>query len=221
LEAAAGHFSFQKTESGTIQIVTITPKRAIRSLGAFTILGLLIAAMTPVSNIMGRRLAVEQAIEPAGAIVVLGAGYIDPGTLREESLRRLARGIELFKQDLAPLIVMLGSTPEVAIRARFARAVGIPQDAIVNIAPTATTQEESIQTSDLLRQRTVHRILLVTESLHMRRAKLVFERSGFEVLPAVSLDSPGLTRPADRLWLSMRIVQEGAALIYYRLAGYI
>jgi uncharacterized SAM-binding protein YcdF (DUF218 family) len=197
------------------------PSRAIRTLGALTIGGLVIAAMTPISNILSRKLAVVEIVEPADAIVILGAGYIDPRILREESLRRLVRGVELYKQNLAPLLVMLGSVPEFELRFKFARTVGVPPDAILNTAPTATTQEEAAQTSALLRQRNLHRIILVTESLHMRRAKLVFEQYGLEVLPAVSLDSPGLIFPLDRLWLSLRIVQESAALLYYRLAGYI
>jgi len=56
----------------------------------------------------------------------------------------------------------------------------------------------------------------------MRRAKLVFEREGLRVQPAVSTDYPSvLMSPYDRLWLTMRIAQEVAGLIYYRLAGYI
>jgi uncharacterized SAM-binding protein YcdF (DUF218 family) len=100
--------------------------------------------------------------------------------------------------------------------------MGIPPEAIIKIETSMTTREESIHTASVLRQRNMHRIILVTESLHMRRAKLVFERSGLEVLPAISTDYPGaILRPGGRLWLAMRLMQESAALVYYRLAGYI
>jgi uncharacterized SAM-binding protein YcdF (DUF218 family) len=104
----------------------------------------------------------------------------------------------------------------------MARALGVPDEAILTLDTTQTTREESIQTADLLRQRKAKRITLITDSLNTRRAKLLFERVGLEVYPAYSADYVvAMTAPRDRLWLSMRVAQESLALIYYRLAGYI
>jgi uncharacterized SAM-binding protein YcdF (DUF218 family) len=100
--------------------------------------------------------------------------------------------------------------------------MGIPPAAILKEETANTTHEESIHISSTLRGRNAARILLVTESLHMRRASQVFERAGLQVQPAASADYPAIVRsPGDRLWLAMRIAQESIALIYYRLAGYI
>src|SRR5262249_19250005 len=111
---------------------------------------------------------------------------------------------------------------EAAVRTEMARALGVPQEAILTLDRPRTTREESIQTADLLRQRNATRITLVTDSLHARRAKPLFERAGLEVYPAYSADYVvAMTSPRNRLWLSMRVVQESLALIYYRLAGYI
>ena len=164
----------------------------------------------------------------ADAIVVLGAGLIHSGILKNESMRRVVRGVELYKENLAPLLIVLGAglpdepnPSEAEVRLRFASAMGVPRDAIITLE-TTTTREESTRTASFLHPRNLHRIILVTESLHMRRAKLVFERAGFEVLPGVSANYPAaLSLPADRLWLAMRVTQESAALLYYRLAGYI
>ena len=130
---------------------------------------------------------------------------------------------------MAPLIVLSGTgradepnPTEAEIRAKLAAAMGIPSEAILKEETANTTREESAHIAAQLRQRNVSRILLVTESLHMRRAKLVFERAGLQVLPAASADySIALVSPGDRLWLAIRIMQESTALIYYRMAGYI
>jgi uncharacterized SAM-binding protein YcdF (DUF218 family) len=142
--------------------------------------------------------------------------------LREESLRRIVRGIELYKQGLAPLLVVLGNSSELELRSRLANNMGVPAAAIRAIETNTTTREEASRTTALLRENNGHRILLVTESLHMRRAKVLFEHEGFKVSPGVSPNyTHGTFFPGDRLWLAMRVVQEFTALIYYRLAGYI
>jgi uncharacterized SAM-binding protein YcdF (DUF218 family) len=201
-------------------------ERIIRGLGLFTLVVFLIASLTPVPNIIAARIQAAEVLQTSDAIVVLGAG-ISKGMLKDDSMRRTIRGIELYKRGLAPLIIFSGDElrnepAEAAVRAEMARALGVPQEAIVTLDRSRTTREESIRTADLLRQRNAKRITLITDSLHTRRAKRLFERVGLEVYPAYSADYVvGITSPLDRLWLSMRVAQESVALIYYRLAGYI
>jgi uncharacterized SAM-binding protein YcdF (DUF218 family) len=130
--------------------------------------------------------------------------------------------MELYKRGLAPVLIVLGNSSEVQIRANLAQSMGIPEPAIRTLEVTTTTRDEAARTAALLRQLDGHSILLVTESLHMRRAKMLFERFGLEVWPAVSNDDAAAAFfPGDRLRLAMRISQEFTALLYYRLAGYI
>jgi uncharacterized SAM-binding protein YcdF (DUF218 family) len=200
----------------------------IRLVGASTIAVFLAVAFTPLSNVVAAKLSAAENLKPADAIIVLGGGLLRNGVLNQESLRRTVRGIELYKQGLAPSLVLLGPAQpdepkptEAEVRANLARAVGIPMDAIIKLETANTTVEESRQSAVLLRPRGVHRIILVTESMHMRRAQSVFERAGFEVLPAISTDYvPIMHTPQDRLWLGMRFLQEATALVYYRFAGY-
>jgi uncharacterized SAM-binding protein YcdF (DUF218 family) len=204
-------------------------ERIIRGLGVLTVAGFLVIVLTPASNMIGRRLAVSPEVLPAGAIVVLGAGVLHGGILDEESMRRFIRGIELYKEGLAPVIVFSGTgrgdeprPTEAEIRVRLATTMGIPSEAIIKEETANTTREESVHIAAQLRRRNISSILLVTESLHMRRARSVFERAGLRVLPATSADySIAAVSPGDRLWLTIRILQESAALIYYRAAGYI
>jgi uncharacterized SAM-binding protein YcdF (DUF218 family) len=193
----------------------------------FTLVVFLIASLTPAPNIIAARIQADEVLQTSDAIVVLGAGTIGKGMLKDDSMRRTIRGIELYKRGLAPLIIFSGDErrnepAEAAVRAEMARALGVPQEAILRLDRTRTTREESIQTADLLRQRNAKRITLITDSMHTRRAKRLFERVGLEVYPAYSADYVvSMTSPRDRLWLSMRVAQESLALIYYRLAGYI
>jgi uncharacterized SAM-binding protein YcdF (DUF218 family) len=205
-------------------------ERSIRYLGVLTLGAFLITVMTPLSNAVGRRLAViSDHLQPADAIVVLGSGIWGNETMDTESMRRALAGIQFYKRGLAPILVFSGGgrspgteTTEAELRAKLAETMGILPDSIVKVETAHTTFQESTHIFSALRPRGAERILLVTDSLHMRRAVRVFEHAGFRVQPAVSVDYPSaLSSSQDRLWLAMRIAQESTAIIYYRLAGYI
>ena len=68
-------------------------ERVIRGFGVFMLMLFVLVAVTPVTRVMSNQLAVPEAVHSSDAIVVLGAGLIHAGQLREESLRRIVRGI--------------------------------------------------------------------------------------------------------------------------------
>ena len=202
----------------------------VRGLGIVTVTIFIIIALTPAGNAIGRRFGVAAGqLKRADAIVVLGAGLMQNGVLSEQSMRRATAGIALFRRDLAPLLVLSGpgradaaDSSEAGVRAKLAEAMGIPPRSILTEETARTTREEAVHIANTLRSRGANQVLLVTDSLHMRRAVRVFERSGLQVQPAVSDDYSGsAVSPGDRLWLAMRICQESAALVYYKIAGYI
>src|SRR5262245_46680947 len=94
-------------------------ERLIRSLGIFVLILFLIITETPLMSALSRKMGVAEEIQPSDAIVVLGAGLIHQGQLREESLRRLLHGLELYKEGLAPLLILLGNSSEIEIRAQL------------------------------------------------------------------------------------------------------
>ena len=186
----------------------------------------LTTTLTSIVNYASAHFAIEPIAKPSGAIVVLGGGVWKGGMLDDESLRRTVRGIELYKTNLAPLIVFSGPSrgerSEAEMRTQLALTMGVPQNAIIKHDTAHTTREESIQISETLKSRDVHSILLVTESLHMRRALYLFQRTGLEVYPVPSDNfTEAATSTRGRLELAVRIAEESAALIYYRIAGYI
>ncbi len=201
--------------------------RVCRLIGLAGILLFLLAAFTPLPNIVGRRLAVPSQPGPAQAVVALGAGLDSEGVLGEGSLRRALSGILLYREGLAPIIVFSGPAfrfrvPEALVRAEMARGLGVKADAILTDTTARTTREEASRISALLHPREIRRILLVTDSLHMVRARRLFERAGLQVLPVdaddVSLEADS---PEGRLQLTRRVLQEVLAIAYYRAAGYI
>jgi len=203
-------------------------KKLVRITGWAAMSLFLVTALTPLTNVAARAFVVAPRINPASAIVVLGAGLNGDGELSDNSMRRAVKGISLYTKGLAPVIVFSGpsSKAEIAtegwVRAKLAQDLGVPREAIAVVDDARTTQQESIRIADLLSEQGEKKILLVTDSLHMRRAMLVFERADYEVLSVPSDDPANVaTTPTARMKLAIRLAQETAALVYYRIVGYL
>jgi uncharacterized SAM-binding protein YcdF (DUF218 family) len=198
-----------------------------RVLGLVGVVLFLAFAYTPLPNLLAQRLATPSRLEKAEAIVVLGSNVSENGVLESDSLRRAIQGIVLQRKGLAPLLVLSGTAPkkgltEAKVRAELAREIGISSDAILTEEGARTTREEAIRIGALLRARQVRRVLLVTSPYHMLRAQRLFERAGFEVLPATAEDtSQAANSPEGRLRLTREVLQEILARLYYRVAGYL
>lgn len=200
----------------------------LRALGALGLAVYLAIVFTPLPNAVARWISVPPDIGPADAIVVLGGGSDWPGgVLSSTSLHRTVRGITLYRDGLAPLLVLSGgerrTTPsEAALRRALAEACAVPATAIITDERAHTTREEAGLVGGLLRARGARSVLLVTDSHHMVRSRKLFEREGFVVRPAPANDSPEPAEaPRARFELMERAIQEIIGLLYYRLAGYV
>jgi uncharacterized SAM-binding protein YcdF (DUF218 family) len=199
----------------------------LRLLGAGMFVAFLLAAFSPLPNFVAALVAVPADPGKADAIVVLGGGAEWPhGELSSTALHRTLRGIRLYQEGLAPLLVLSGAqrrTPPSAgaLRRSLAVMCGVPSGAIITDELAHTTQEEAGRVASLLRPRGARSILLVTDPYHMVRARRLFERAGFAVRPAPANDRPDPAKtPETRLALMTRAMQEVLAIIYYRVAGY-
>jgi uncharacterized SAM-binding protein YcdF (DUF218 family) len=184
-------------------------------------------AFTPLSNhLHGVLFPPARPPDPAAAIVVLGAG-VDHGILSDSSLRRALAGVVLFRQRLAPLLVMLGpgsggQLSEAEVRVRLARDLGVPPTAVLADPRGRTTRDEASVSWEDLAPRGIRRILLVTASEHMPRAAALFRRAGFEVVEApVEQLSSHDGRPQVRLEIARMLLRELLARAYHRAAGYL
>ena len=205
----------------------MSPARPPVILGGFAVAFFLAVVFTPLANGLSQRLAARARLEPAEAIVVLASSIATDGTLADSSLRRALRGIVLHRQGLAPLLVVSGirlldGPSEAQVRAELARTLGVPGEAVLIIDDAKTTRQEALEVAARLRPRGIRRILLVSDSQHLVRARGLFERAGFEVLDApADRISTASTAPAARLELMQAALQELVGQLYYRLAGYL
>jgi uncharacterized SAM-binding protein YcdF (DUF218 family) len=190
-------------------------------LGIAVTVSFLASAFTALPNHLAERLAAPERRESADATVVLGGEGIQPdGTLAPSSLQRAVRGIVLFRTGFAPFIVFSGSPAEAEARTVLARSLGVPPEAIRTEGRARTTREEAILIGSFLRSHGVRRILLVSDSYHLRRATILFEQAGFDVLPVPTDNvSKETSRPEARLQLMREIMRELIARLYYRVAG--
>jgi len=184
-------------------------------------------AFTPLPNLLSRWAGSPAEPEASDAIVVLGGSVWPDGVLSNSSMRRTLHGIGLYRRGLAPLLVFLGPARaagprEAEVRAALARELGIPPEAILTEGDARTTREEALRVKALLSPRGIRRILLVTDPLHMWRARRVFQGAGFEVHAAPVADFPTAEAgPGGRLNLMSRVLEELFARLYYRVAGYL
>jgi uncharacterized SAM-binding protein YcdF (DUF218 family) len=191
----------------------------IRLLGALGLALFLAAAFTPLANILNAWMAGSPRLEPSDAIVVLGRGGADTDdVLTNRSMRRVLRGVDLYGEGLAPLLVLSGSAEEIRARATLARGLGVPTTAIVNGRPAHTSMDEAEQLRRLLLPLGKRRILLVADPIDMPRGRALMERAGFVVLPAPTA-ATGPSQPESRLGLLRAILIELSAWIYYRVTG--
>jgi len=193
--------------------------RRLRLLGLVGLVAFAAAAFTPLANRLNGWMAGEAILEPSDAIVVLGRGGADSdGILTNRSLRRVLHGVDLYRDGLAPLLVLSGSAEETRARGNLARGLGVPAAAVVSATPAHTTREEAEAVRRLLIPLSRHSILLVADPIDMPRARVLMERAGFVVRPAPTA-ATGPSQPEARLGLCRDIFIELSAWAYYRLTG--
>ena len=136
----------------------------------------------------------------ADAIVILG-GALHPNLPPRQNVEvgeagdRLFHGAYLYHKEYAPLIVTSGGwvslywdpgeyRSEAAEMKSVLQLLGVPEGAILVEPNSQNTKENAEFTADLLADLSINKIVLITTARHMPRAVAVFEKQGFEVVPA-------------------------------------
>ncbi len=197
-----------------------------RLLGLVGVVFFFASAFTPLANLLDVWKTAPAELEPADAIVVLASGGASEGVLNPSSALGVRRGIGLYREGLAPLLVFsgahIGGNPaEAEVRAELARAKGIPAEAILTETEARTTYEESLRQKAILQPRGVTKILLVANSIHLLRARPLFNRVGFEVYAVPSDTFTDPKSPELRLDLMRGVLMDLFAVLFYRLVGLI
>lgn len=144
-----------------------------------------------------------------GAIVVLGGGTESAGWPRNGvelngAGDRLLQTARLYRDGVAPLIILsggnitwLGSRPSTPAEEMqdILLFLGVPQEALVLQPDSQNTYEDALFTSEILKERGIDQIALVTSAAHMPRSVALFEKQGIEVIPA-----PADYKVPDYVW---------------------
>jgi uncharacterized SAM-binding protein YcdF (DUF218 family)/lysophospholipase L1-like esterase len=160
----------------------------------------------------------------ADAIVVLGAGLLGPCVANYNALRRSTLAAKLWRDGRAPIVVVTGGVPPgmpcsvAAVMADTIAELGVPRDRIHLEERSRNTHENAELTKPVLARLGAHRLLLVTDHLHMRRAQASFEHFGFQVGRA---SVPVFASSRDNVWMLRTGLREFAALAYYRSKGWL
>jgi vancomycin permeability regulator SanA len=122
----------------------------------------------------------------ADAIVVFGARVKPDGTPSITLANRVLTASELYRQGLADTIVMTGGIEpsgfdESVVMRDLAMERGVPPDAILLDADGDTTSASVANTSRILRDRGLDRVLAVSQFYHLPRIKLAYAAIGVEV----------------------------------------
>ena len=141
---------------------------------------LLAAAACPYA---GRYLIVDDAVQPADAILVLAGSRAD----------RWLEAVDLYKEQMAPHVLLspgIVEPAEVKVRemgVRFPAQVELVRDAMVQLGVPASaitvlpravdnTADEAAVTRPILLERGWSRLIVVTSKYHTRRTLFAFER---------------------------------------------
>ncbi|WP_433853280.1 YdcF family protein [Stenotrophomonas nitritireducens] len=125
---------------------------------------------------------------PADAIIVLGAAAYDakPSPVFEERIRH---GLDLYRQGYAPKLIFTGGFggagarfSESQVARRYALKQEIPARDILIENRSRTTRQNLVEAKRLMDAHGMHRVILVSDPLHMARALRLSEELGIDAL---------------------------------------
>ena len=179
-----------------------------------------------------------ESVENADAVVVL-SGMLEwletgdsPVPQWGEATDRLFAGVDLLNAGKAPLIIFtrgqwpwLNLPPEGEILAKRALMMGVQEKQILLTGIVTNTADEADEVKSLMDFGGMRRVILVTSSFHMPRARMLFDRAGVETVPyPTDFQSSGghsnwmsLVPSAGGLYLTSEATREFIGRAYYRV----
>ncbi|MGA2135614.1 MAG: YdcF family protein [Bryobacteraceae bacterium] len=178
--------------------------------------------------------------EDAGAIVVLAASVYQPdpplpiARVGSDTYERCLYAAWLHRHwKPLPVLVSGGGgfveSPPYAIAMKdVLESEGVPSAAIWVEGRSHSTHENAVYTAQLLQQKGVHRIVLVTNAYHMMRAAACFRKESLTVIPAAcgyrtyhDFQLADLLPGWEPISWNEDAMHESVGLVWYRLNGWI
>ncbi len=139
-----------------------------------------------------------ETVPAQAAIVVLGGGTDAPQFPRTNvevngAGDRVLYAARLYKQGKAEHILLSGGsiswmgtrvTTPAKEMADILQLMGVPSEALWLQNDSQNTAEDALYSSQMLKEKGIQRVLLVTSAMHMPRSVALFRRAGIEVIPA-------------------------------------
>jgi uncharacterized SAM-binding protein YcdF (DUF218 family) len=153
----------------------------------------------------------------ADLIIILGAGVNWDGTPTSQQVRRVAHGVTLYKQGVAPRLLCTGRqapghpTSEAQTCVDLAEAQGVSADAILREDISANTQENLIQSQRIMVANSLHSAVIVSDSYHLYRTQWLCNWYGLKASFSASETTQGPLPLAEAIIQSYR---EVGALIW-------
>lgn len=180
----------------------------------------------------------------ADAIVILGGAtgaVYYPRTYPDicSASDRIIHATRLYKAKKAPLIIASGGRlpwsgkiPEAEPMLTLLEDWGVPKSAVLLEKGSANSWQNAFYTKQVMEEKGIKRILLVTSALHMRRALATFRSLGIEAIPSPTdfeeVDAVGdkvtildFMPDAGDLSDTTRVMREYMGYIAYKWLGWI
>ena len=199
---------------------------------AFLLAFALIVAYTPLFVGVARaEIRSDPLPKSADAVVVLSAGLNSDGYLSRDGMERLLSGLELVKNSIAPRIVVTREAKRIgeAIytsdgdQHRLAHLADVTE--LIHTPVVRNTHDEALRVAEIAKTRGWHRIVLVTNPFHTKRACATFEKAGLIVTCRPSLTREigvsHLAVPRDRMDAFGLWLYETAGTLRYRQKGWL
>lgn len=141
------------------------------------------------------RAAHRDSVRPSDAIVVLGAAQYD-GIPSPVLRARLDHAVDLFDDEVAPLIVVTGGRregdrfTEATAAATYLHTRGVPDDAILRETTGSSSWESLAAVARFLDDRGLDRVVLVSDPYHAARIDLIADEVGLDAVTSPTRTSP-------------------------------
>jgi len=157
---------------------------------------------------------------PSDAIVVLGAAQYD-GTPSPVFAARLDHAADLWKEGIAPIIVVTGGQAEgdrfteATAGANYLHDRGVPDDAILRETTSRSSWESLAATARILDERGLTDVVLVTDPFHAERVRAIAADLGLN-----AVTSPTRTSPIEGGEEWKRMAEETLRVAVGRIVGF-
>lgn len=125
-------------------------------------------------------------IKKADAILILGNKVEESGQVSKRLKARLDKGIELFEDDMTPMIIVSGGFgkegfDEARVMKNYLVGYGVPEDIIIEDGNGDNTYLTAKNFASIAKENNINSVIIVSQYYHLLRSRLAVGKFGFNV----------------------------------------